>query len=216
MSIQQLWQQGQQDVELPSGFEGVVGVGVHMALCKRVFPQWITWMRTHYPSFGLHIETDYSERLTEMVSQGLLDIAVTHMPKVLPGLYIEKLMDDQLVMVSRQNIELCNLKNDQYIYVDWSYGYREEHREKLPQLHSSPFYIGFGEVALGYLLENNGAAYLPLADVASYIEQEQLYIVKNSPMLSRPAFLLYPENPIDDSRLKIAIEGLMPCFNRDK
>jgi DNA-binding transcriptional LysR family regulator len=212
VSIQQLWQQGQQDVALPQGFEGVVGVGIHLALCKRVFPQWISWMRKHHPAYGVHIETDYSERLTDMVSQGLLDLAVTHMPKVLPGLKVEKFMDDQLVMISRQPICLADVTNDQYIYVDWSYGYREEHREKLPQLHSSPFYIGFGEIAMSYLLENDGAAYLPLVDAAQYIQQQQLYIVKDSPPLSRPAFLIYPDSPLDKHHLDIAISGLKPCF----
>lgn len=207
-SMQQLWQQGQQQVALPDGFEGAFGVGIHMALWPRFLPEWIGWMQSRLPTLGLHVETDYSERLTEQVSQGLLDLAVTYMPKVLPGLQVELFFDDPLIMVSRDPVTLSECENKNYLYVDWSYGYREEHFAELPQLHNASLNIGLGEVALRYLLDNPGCAYLPKADVQRYLEQGRLHRVQDSPELNRPAYLVYAQNCENLDRIQTAIDGL--------
>lgn len=215
VGIQQLWQEGRQEVALPPGYDGSVGIGVHMTLWQRFLPGWISWMRERYPFLGLNVETDYSERLTEYVAQGLLDVAVTHMPTVLPGLHAERFMDDSLVMVSSKPATLSECRNKNYIYIDWSYGYREEHLDKLPQLHSAPLNIGFGEVALRYLLNNDGFAYLPQEDVKKYVDEGRFHVVEDSPILSRPAYLVYPDAPADRDRLDIAILGLKAMINNN-
>jgi len=208
VSIQQLWEQGQQDVAIPKDFDGIIGVGVHMTLWRRCFPGWISWLKQQHPNMGMHIETDYSERLTELIAEGILDVAITHMPKVLPGLHIEQFFSDPLVMVADRKMQLDECNNANYIYVDWSYGYQEEHREKLPQLHSSPINIGFGEIALAYILQQQGIAYLPLQDVQHYLDSGQLHIVEGSPQLHRPAYLVYSKQPADKGKIDIAIAGL--------
>ena len=208
VSIQQLWEQGQQDISIPKDFDGIIGIGVHMTLWRRCFPAWISWLKREHPNMGMHIETDYSERLTELISEGILDVAVTHMPKVLPGLHIEEAFTDPLVMVADRPRHLSECNNANYIYVDWSYGYKEEHREKLPHLHSSPINIGFGEIALAYILREEGIAYLPKQDVEPYLESGQLHIVDESPQLHRPAYLVYSKQPADKNKIDIAITGI--------
>lgn len=208
VSMQQLWQQGQQDLALPDGFDGMIGFGIHMNLWKRAFPGWINWMRKNCPSLGINVEMDYSERLTEKVSQGLLDVALTLMPKVLPGLHIEPFMDDELVMVSHEPKTFEECSNLDYLYIDWSYGYREEHRQKLPHLHSATINLGLPEAALEYLLVNSGYAYLSLADVQKYLDEKRLYAVEGAPSLNRPVYLIYPEKSVDREQLDIAVNGL--------
>lgn len=207
-SMQQLWQQGRQEVRLPPGFSGSIGVGVHMTMWRRFMPGWLLWMRDRYPHLALHVEADYSERLTDYVTQGILDLAITHMPQVLPGLVVEPFTVDRLVMVSREPMGLDDCKNDEYIYVDWSYGYREEHMEKLPGLQASPFNIGFGEIALEYLLQSRGFTYLPATIVADYVESGRLHLVADAPSLQRPSFLVYPEVSTNPESMAQAIEGL--------
>ncbi len=207
-SMQQLWQQGRQEVRLPAGFEGSIGVGVHMTMWRQFMPGWLVWMRKQHPNLALHVEADYSERLTDYVQQGILDLAITHMPKVIAGLVVEPFSDDRLVMVSRQPMRFEDCKNDDYIYVDWSYGYREEHMEKLPGLQTSMFNIGYGEIALEYLLVSKGFTYLPATIAENYVEDGQLHLVVDAPSLQRPSYLVYPSVPTNPRHTSIAIEGL--------
>jgi LysR family transcriptional regulator, flagellar master operon regulator len=123
VSMQQLWQQGRQEVRLPSGIEGSIGIGVHMTMWRRFMPGWLVWMRDQHPSLALHVEADYSERLTDYVVKGILDLAVTHMPQVQSGLVAEPFSIDRLVMVAREPMNFDDCSSKDYIYVDWSYGY---------------------------------------------------------------------------------------------
>lgn len=215
VSILQLWEQGQQEVAIPKDFDGVIGIGVHMTLWRRCFPDWISWLKREHPTMGLHVETDYSERLTELVAEGILDVAVTHMPKVLPGLHLEEFFTDPLIMVADRPLQLSEVNNTNYIYVDWSYGYKEEHLEKLPHLHSSPVNVGFGEIALAYILQNQGIAYLPKHDVDSHLSSGQLFVVEGAPQLHRPAYLLFSKQSADQKKIQIAIDGLKATLGYD-
>jgi LysR family transcriptional regulator, flagellar master operon regulator len=207
-SMQQLWQQGRLEVGLLEGYDGSVGVGIHMTLWRRFMPAWLIWMRKSFPKLALHVEADYSERLTDYVTQGGLDLAITHMPQVLPGLVVERFLEDRMVMVSREKKRLSSCSSKDYLYIDWSYGYREEHLDKLPEFQNSPFNIGFGEIALEYILQGSGYCYLPLVAIEDHLADRRLHIVEGAPELSRPAYLIYPEFSVDADRTRKAIEGL--------
>lgn len=207
-SVLQLWQQGAQEIRQSVSYAGSIGVGVHMTMWRQFMPGWLVWMRRNHPELTVHVEADYSERLTEYVREGFLDLAITHMPRALPGLEIEQFGADRLVLVASEPRDFASCENKDYLHVDWSYGYREEHFEKLPELQASPFNIGYGEIALEYLLFESGYAYLPLTMVSGKLAAGDLHLVKDAPELSRPSYLVKPREPLHPERTQIAIDGL--------
>ena len=206
--MQRLWRQGQQDVALPAGFEGSIGIGSAAGLWQRVFPRLINWMRDRFPSLGVHLETGGSGQLIQRVSQGLLDVVVTDVPQVLPELHVEQLGEDKLVMVSRRPMVLMECRSEDYVYVDWGSAYRDAHCEKLPHLSNAPTYIDSGDVALQYVLDNAGFVFLPISDVKPHIESGRLSIVEDSPTFSRLAYLVYAHRNDESKVLRHAVEGL--------
>lgn len=207
-SMRELWQQGRQEMARSAHPKQTIGIGLHMTMWRRFMPGLLVWIREHHPDLSLHVEADYSERLVDYISQGILDIAITHMPTGLPGLLVEPFMEDELVMVSRvkQVFKSCN--PDDYVFVDWSYGYREEHQEKLPDFEISNFNIGFGEIALEYLYVSDCYSYMPQGYVSDDIKKGRLHIVKGAPTLSRPSYLVCSKQPSNPERIQIAIDGL--------
>ena len=179
-----------------------------MTMWRRFMPDWLVWMREHHAGFALHVEADYSERLVEYISQGVLDLAITHMPSGVPGLVVEPFMEDELVMVSRSLRDFSSCDPADYIFVDWSYGYREEHQEKLPEFAISNINVGYGEIALGYLYVSDCYSYMPRAYVSDDLAKKQLYIVKDAPVLSRPSYLVYSKHPNNPHAIKVAVAGL--------
>lgn len=207
-SMQQLWQQGLEEIRQSGAYSGSVGVGVHMTMWRSFMPAWLIWMRKTHPEFSVHVEADYSERLTEYVRQGILDVAITHMPRALPGLSIEEFSIDRLIMVSSKPRTLSTCENGNYLHVDWSYGYREEHLEKLPQLQIPVSNIGYGEIAMEYLLHEDGCAYLPYSIVREHLSCGRLYQVEDAPEFARPSYLVRQTESVYPERIEIAIEGL--------
>ncbi|MBU2888129.1 LysR family transcriptional regulator [Celeribacter halophilus] len=207
-SMLQLWQQGRSEIRQSSVYDGSIGIGVHITIWRTFMPSWMIWMRQNHPGFKLRVEADYSERLTEYVRQGVLDLAVTHMPRALPGLKIDELMVDSLVLVSSVPCDLSECNNQNYVHIDWSYGYREDHLDKLPQLQMSQFNVGHGDIALQYLLQGEGCAYLPYRSVANYLDDGSLHRVSNAPELARPCYLVRQVEAVNHERIEIAVEGL--------
>lgn len=211
-SMRQLWQQGRQEMVRSANPKKTIGLGLHMTMWRRFMPDWLVWMEKHHPDLSLHVEADYSERLVDYLSQGVLDLAITHMPTAVPELVVEPFMEDELVMVSRKKRHFKSCDPKGYVFVDWSYGYREEHQEKLPEFAVSNMNIGYGEIALEYLRVSESYAYMPSAYVSDDIRNSLLHVVTDAPVLNRPSYLVYSQHPSNPDALKAAIDGLR-CSN---
>lgn len=152
-----------------------------MTMWRRFMPDWLVWMRECHPEFALHMEADYSERPVDCISQSALDLAIAHMPSGLPGRIAEPSMEDELIMVSRTARDFASCDPAEYVFVDGSYGYREEHQEKLPEFATSTINAGYGEIALDYLYASSCYSCMPRAHVVDDLAKKQLHIVKDAP-----------------------------------
>jgi hypothetical protein len=130
------------------------------------------------------------------------------MPRVAPGLRVERLLEDALVMVADRAMALGPDSAERYIYIDWSYGYREAHAHAMPELSAPSLIIGHPETALDYILCHGGAAFFPLADIAPLLAERRLFRVKEAPVLKRPTYLIYPETTADPESLDIAVAAI--------
>lgn len=207
-SVYRLWQQGKEDIRKSQEYDGSIGLGVHLTMWRQFLPDWIVRMRKTYPNIAIRVEADYSERLTDYVREGVVDLAVTHMPHTLPGLTIELFRTDRLILVSSSPRRFADCRHEDYVHVDWSYGYREEHFEKLSGFQAPPVNIGFGEMAVEYLLKTSCFAYVSEAAVANRIEAGQLHVVEDAPELSRPSYLVALTEPNDPERIIVAVDAL--------
>lgn len=213
-SMLEIWQQGRQEMVRSSSPKKTVGLGLHMTMWRRFMPEWLVWMEKHHPDFAFHVEADYSERLVDYISQGILGLAITHMPSGLPGLVVEPFMEDELVMVSRNVCDFASCDPVNYIFVDWSYGYREEHQEKLPEFATSNMNIGYGEIALEYLRISDCYSYMPRAYVSDDLASNRLHMVKDAPVLNRPSYLVYSKHPSNPEAINSAVIGLRAVNTR--
>ncbi len=207
-SINRLWRQSVQDAALGTDTVSQVGIGVHVCLWRRVALQWVDGMRAAVPGVYTRLEVDYSEVISDFVGNGTLDLAVIYTPQPAPGLRIEKLFEDHLVLVSDRLEELGPQLAQRYIYIDWSYGYRQAHAELLPDLMAPRTIIGNPEAAMSFLQNQGGAAFFPLSDVEDMIATRKLYRVKGAPVIRRPCYVTYPENSAKAGLIATAIEIL--------
>lgn len=192
-SINRLWLQGRQEATREAGVASQISAGVHICLWKRLSLPWMEGIQQLNPTIRVRFETEYSEYLNKYVEDGTLDFAVVYTPQALPGLKTEKLFEDQLVMVSTKETGADVSLSDQYIYIDWGYGYRQRHIVSLPELSDPSLTIGNPDVALAYMHKHGGCAYFPLAEVDQGLVDKQLYIVEDAPIIRRPCYLTFPE-----------------------
>jgi len=207
-NIQRLWQQAHQRVSLPESFTNSIGLGSQVSLWESLILKWMPWMRKNAADVALHVEADYSPSLMRQLSDGLLDIGVMYNPRQTPGLIVEDLLSEELILVATDQRKLREGWVEDYVYVDWGNEFRASHGEAFPDMETPAISVGLGSLGLEYILQNGGSGYFPVRVVQPYLDQQKLFRVEAAPQLQRPAFVVYTENARDPETLETALTGL--------
>ena len=207
-SINRLWLQGRQEAAREAVVAQQISAGVHVCLWRRLALPWIECLGEVRPTVRLRMETAYSEYLSKYVEDGTLDFAVIYTPQALPGLNIERLFEDQLVLASSNPRQSLSAAAESYIYIDWGYGYRQKHAVSLPDFDMPNLTIGNPDVALAYMRANGGSAYFALADISESLNTEELFIIEDAPVLKRPCYLTYPERSNKQELLSLGLDAM--------
>lgn len=208
MGMERLWQQSKQEVTLPEGFRTVLALGAQVSLWERLILRWIPRMRREAPMVALRVEADYSSSLMRQLSDGLLDIGVMYEPRHTPGLIIEELFDDTLVLVSTTERDVSTGWVEGYVFVDWGGVFRARHSEAFPDLETPAVSVGLGALGLQYILQNGGSGYFPLRVVEPLMQQGELRRVGGAPTSQRSAYVVYTDDPKDDEALSKGLDEL--------
>ncbi|MFT5220832.1 MAG: DNA-binding transcriptional LysR family regulator [Planctomycetota bacterium] len=215
LNIQRLWQQAQQRILLPENFSEGIGLGSQVSLWDSIILKWVPWMRKNANDIAIHVEADYSPSLMRQLSDGVLDIGVMYNPRQTPGLIIEDLLEETLLLVATDQRELTNEWVEDYVYVDWGAEFRARHSEAFPEMETPALSVGLGTMGLAYILENGGSGYFPVRVVQPYIDQQKLFQVEAAPTMQRPAYMVYPEVGRNQDTLDLALGGLRDIARLD-
>lgn len=208
LNIQRLWQQAQQRVSLPENYSHGIGLGLQVSLWDSLIHKWIPWMRHNARDTAIHVEADYSPSLMRQLSDGLLDIGVMYNPRQTPGLVIEDLLEETLVLVATDARELTDGWIEDYVFVDWGADFRRRHGEAFPNMDTPAISVGLGSMGLEYIRQNGGSGYFPLRVVQAAIDSGELFLVAGAPVMQRPAYMVYPEVTRYRQTLELALTGL--------
>jgi len=208
LNIQRLWQQAHQRINLPENFAHEIGLGSQVSLWDSLILKWIPWMRTNASDVALHVEADYSQSLMRQLADGLLDIGVMYQPRQMPGLIIEDLFEETLILVATDQRALSQEWVEDYVFVDWGDVFRVKHAEAYPEAGTPAVTVGLGALGLEYILQNGGSGYFPIRVVQPYIDQRKLFRLEGAPSVQRPVYMVYPSSADDPESLESGLRGL--------
>ena len=165
-------------------------------------------MRQNASDVAIHVEADYSHSLMRQLSDGLLDIGVMYNPRQTPGLVIEDLLEETLVLVATDQRKLTDGWIEDYVFVDWGAEFRRRHSEAFPDMDTPAVSVGLGSLGLEYIRQNGGSGYFPMRVVQPIIDRGELFVVGEAPTMQRPAYMVYPEVARFRETLDLALTGL--------
>lgn len=202
----QVWERARHQVAVPSGRRAVIAVGCEFSLWDPMLIDWLVWMRTGAADIALRTEVGTSKDLLERVSNGTLDIAIVYAPPLRPGLRVDLLIEDKLILVTTDRA-LESPTPDRYIYVDWGQEFAEQHSLAYPDLSGPGVSANLGPLAREYLLVAGGAGYFRQEVVREHLKAGRLYRVPGAPEFLYPAYAVYAQQA-DMKVLAPAIAGL--------
>ncbi|PQJ64392.1 LysR family transcriptional regulator [Vibrio chagasii] len=147
-----------------------------------------------FGGYGFMAEVMGREQLNRNLLERTLDMAFAFDQIKAEELNCKKVADLVLVLVSTQPDDLESVFQHKYVYVDWGTRFGSEHAERHPKVPAPYLRTSTARIALDFILEKGGSAYLPVSLVEPFIESGQLYKVKGVEDWYRPIYLSYRKN----------------------
>ena len=201
----QLWQRARHQVALPPGHRAALTIGSEVTLSQPLLLDWVLWMRRTSPDIALRVHVDVAQDLINQVAAGLVDAAIMYAPQHRPGLQIDLLMEEKLVLVTNPP-RAAKRVDGEYVHVDWGPEFALHHAMKFSE-ETPALAIDLGPLALSYVLSSGGSGYFRMSSVEPHLKSGRLHFVEGAPQFSYPIYVVYTGS-IDDPILGPALSGL--------
>lgn len=202
------WEAARRDLPLPAGYREVLNIGGELSLSNPLMLGWTVRLRRQLPTLALHVEIGNGEQLQKQLEQGLLDAALVYRPDYWPGMQVEQVLEEKLILVRSTQ------QPEPYIYIDWGTEFRRQHDAALPELAHPASRFSLGPLALQHLLQCGGSGYFRTRVVHSYLQAGVLERVAQAPEFIFPTYLVYSRDK-DSAALQRAFAVLRDVVAED-
>jgi DNA-binding transcriptional LysR family regulator len=194
-------EQARQDIGIPKGFSGTIVVGGRIGLWEEFLLRWLPLMQEADPHVSIRAESALETELMQGLVEGRIDIGVMYTPQSRPGLKVELLFEEQLVLVST-NPKAAPEPHEGYVYVDWGPEFYARHSAFFPSFGGPALTANIGWLGLQHVLENGGSGYFAHRIVEPLLKARRLHLVAGAPEFLMPAYVVHPVDREDDHVLR--------------
>jgi DNA-binding transcriptional LysR family regulator len=183
-------EQARHEVSLPSGFSGGLTLSGRIALWEDFLPRWASRMRQAAPDVSMRLEIGFEEGIMQGLVEGTIDIGVMYTPESRPGLAVERLFDESLVLVTSDPARPW--PDPGYIHIDWGTEFHTQFSARFPDQETSARIANIGWLGMQLIQADGGSGYFPERMVRTLLEQGRLWRMDASPLITLPAYMVYP------------------------
>jgi DNA-binding transcriptional LysR family regulator len=148
----------------------------------------------------------FEEDLMSSLIEGRADIGVMYTPQSRPGLNVEPLLEERLVMVSTQP-DPPREPDENYVYVDWGPEFFARHSLAFPGYSGSALTVNIGWLGLERILAYGGSGYFPLRLLHVHLLAGRLHRVSGAPEFRLPAYLCFASGALP-APVALAVETI--------
>ncbi|WP_342777728.1 LysR family transcriptional regulator [Roseovarius arcticus] len=207
LSLIKIWEEARQQIAIPAGYTKTLTIGAQYSLWPRSGFRWVDRLREIMPQLNIRAEVGMPDRLTRLLTEGVLHAALMYIPQVRPGLSVEKVIEEDLVLVAPWPDPTMDLEG-RYLFVDWGPEFVQSHAHELPHLTNPGLTFALGAMATEFILLRNYAAYLPARYVKRYLDSGQLHLVPEAPVFPFPIWCILRED-LDPEVAEMARSALL-------
>lgn len=199
-------EQARQESGSASGYRATLTIGGRIGLWEEFLGRWLSLFGGLAPDVAVRAIVGFEDDLMEALIEGRADIGVMYTPQARPGLRIEPLFEERLVMASTQKDPEHEPGRD-YIYVDWGPEFFAQHSLAFPGFSGAPLAVNVGWLGLLQLFHAGGCGYFPARLLVEHEANGRLHRVPKAPEFRLTAYMCYPAKP-DSETLDLATETI--------
>jgi len=192
---------------LPSGSAGQISLGGHYSLWRNFLVRWFEWMRSEASEIAIRTEAHTNSMVMQLLSDGMLDIGVTFHPEQRRGLIVEKLFEEELILVSTQPSSAVRPLEQGYLLVDWGPEFQKFHSSQFDEIPLPGLQTNLGAFGVELILGQGGSGYFPEPVLRPFLQNGRLHCVEDAPRFKTPIYVIYQDMPVTEP-LRIALHGL--------
>lgn len=147
-----------------------------------------------FDGYGFLAEVMGREQLNRGLLERTLDMAFAFDPIKAEELQCKKVADLVLVLVSTQPDDTDSAFEHRYVYVDWGARFASEHADRHTRAPAPYLRTSTARIALDFILDKGGSAYLPETMVQPFLQAGRLHRVSDVHEWHRPLYLSYRKN----------------------
>jgi DNA-binding transcriptional LysR family regulator len=204
--LKRVWDQARLQIALPTGVTGLVRIGAPYSLWRHFLVRWFAWMRKHGRNIAVRTEAHESNTITQLLSEGMLDIGVVFDPEQRSGFTIERVFEEPLVLVSTSGNSGAP-QDKGYIFVDWGPEFRKFHATQFASSSLPRMQTNLGSFAVEQILATGGSGYFPEPVVRPLLRDGRLHRVKGAPRFGTPIYAVYQDGELNEAT-RIALQGI--------
>lgn len=192
-ALLRVWSHAQLEVALSDHHTDHMAVGGQISLWEGYLLKWVAWLHAARGDIAVTAKMGTSRALIEQLLEGSLDLAVVYRAESRPGLIVEHIFDDELVLVTSGN-EKSRGRGRGYVFVNWGPEFAADHADTYPNQTHTSLHFDLGAVALSYLFDTQASGYFPRRLVRNYLEDDRLRLVQRARRFVYPVYAVYPED----------------------
>jgi DNA-binding transcriptional LysR family regulator len=189
-TVLQAWSRARQELALETGQSRRIHIGIRSGLWNTALQQRLQQLHEKMPELALHTQAHLPDATIRMLLDRTLDISISYDPPNLPEFRIREIGEVNLQLYSRdRRASAESALADAYVYIDWGSAFARFHAKRFGEVVLPVLRTNVAESALGFILENGGAAYLPVTLAES--GGRRLYLVDEAPAYTRKLHAAY-------------------------
>ncbi len=205
-AMARIWDQARLEVGVGHNQAASLRVGGQLSIWGSFLVAWLAWMHTEAPAISIKCEVGIVDDLMRNLTEGSLDIAVMYRPQQRTGLQVQKLFDDDMILVTSPNAA-DPMMGDDYVFVNWGPEFRSDHALNYPDINRPNMSLDLGVLGIDYLVSANAAGYFPRRVCTPYLRNDTLQEISDAPIFTYPVYAVHTDG-LDEEVLQDALLGL--------
>jgi DNA-binding transcriptional LysR family regulator len=191
------WQRAFQEVAITQKQNTQLALGGSPNVWDLMLQNSLYELKLSKPELAIRAEVLSHTVVTRQLLERSLDLALVFDSPKVDEIITVKLFQLPLELVStKDNLNISDITSVGYIMLDWGTLFSIQHAKLCKQLPPPTLHTNIARVALDYMLQAGGAAYLPTRLVEPYIKNKQLFRVNDAPDMHRDVFASYHKDNV--------------------
>lgn len=193
VALVRVWRHALLEVAMSEEHSDHLAIGAQISLWEGFLLPWVAWMREVNSDVAVTASVGGSQELMDRLTEGTLDLAVVYRAASRPGLVVEHIFDEELVLVTSGD-ERVRRPGPGYVFVNWGPEFTADHADAFPDLLHSGLHLELGAIGVNYLFDTNASGYFPLRVAQPYVEAGHIKLVARARRFIYPVYAVYPED----------------------